>query len=628
MKAHMQQQQSPTLKVALLALLALLMPVMTWAQSDEAEQEQSKANQAKIALIKNIPVPQDPSAIAGSFKMGEKRITVTAGDFYDTQVLINQMEGSQRRMVNSDDTWARIILTAWADALELEAAPSEVDKRLQKKTPVLYQGVLDRWAAIGVSPEDGEAYQKASIKVDHLKNLLFNSNRTSTQDAFDQFKTQKLQYQFEYACFTDKDFAQRIIDAGITKEMLEEFWKQDRSAAARYRIPASVSGGIVYFNPNDFSDEMVASLGDASKVTRSQALAYFKANKKRLVGSIPPNKRHLLTLNPDTPLEEVVSPFSLVKDQIIKKLTLQHLVVEAHAAALKAGPKVNLKEIAKTYHLGFHELKDVDRRGAMDELKEFGIPAFSQLFAAPVGQLSRQLSVVGDMRFFFKVTAKKEAHLPELNSVIDQVRKFYIETRSSKLAREAAKEILDEMNAKVNVLLAPERERLEQEADETAEREIARMNITKKRAFARARGRIRLPLDLKRKELLPAIFDKIVKRRKLKLQKTPYFEFHMGREDRSQIKDVDASRQMFIASSYQVRVLPIGGVTPMILEDHLTHSFILGRLTDKKDPPLDTMGPVDLIQATGQVKQINQARFPRRFRFAELRKQFDFTVGK
>ncbi len=623
-----QRFTSPALMIA---LFAFVLQATAWAQS-AAEREQNNADNAKLALIKNIPVPDNPDAIAGTFELGGETVKVTAGEHYDVRVLINQMEGSARRPLSSDDAWARIILNAWADALEIQVTPDEIEKRLQTRNPAVHEGLLKRWNAIGVSAESGEAYERSRLKIAHLKNLLFDSNRATTRAAFDQFKTRKLQYQFEYVCFQNSDFTEELKAKGVTDEDLQAFWKRDRSVAARFRLPATVSGGIVYFDPSEFTPEMVAQLGDASKVTRKRALAYFKANQKRLVGAIPPNKRHLLSLGPDTPLEKVVSPFSLVKDEIMKKLTLEHLITEAHQEALASGAKADLPALAKKYHLGYHKLDKLDRRGAMQELREFGIPAFSQLYGAPVGHLSRQLSVVGDLRFFFFVSGREESRLPELADVKDEIRAFYLESQAGQLARAAAKEILDEMDAKVNKLLEPERVRLAQEATDQANDEIAQMNLTKesdkRRARARAQGRMRLPLDKKRKSLLPDIFDEIVKRRKLQLTKTPYFEFAVSREDRSTIKDVAASRLMFLTASYQVRALPKGGVTAMILEDHLTHSYILGRLLDKKDPSINTMGPVDLIQARGQVKQIAQARFPRNFRFADLRKQFGFKATK
>ena len=505
---------------------------------------------------------------------------------------------------------------------------SKLEARLQKGTPTIYEGLLKRWKAIGVSQEQGEAYQRSMIRISHLKNLLFDSNRITTQDAFDQFKQRKLQYQFEYVLFQDEDYLPELRKKGVSREELERFWKQDRAAAARYRLPATVSGAIVCFDPKNFTPEMVASLGDTSKVTRERALAYFKANQKQLIGSIPPDKRHLLTVKPGTPLDEIVTPFSLVKDQIVRKLVLEHLITDAHREALKAGPKADLKAIAEKYHLEYLAFKDMDRQKAMAEMREFGIPAFSRLFGSPPGRISPQVAVVGDRRFFFLVTGKKPARLPDLDEVIDQVRTFYFEARAAEMARKAARELFEEMNTKVQAIIEPDRLRLEKEAQEKAEEEIRRMNITreadKRRAHARARARTRLPLDQIKKKAMPAVFDEIVKRRKLKLVRTPWFEFSANREDRGSIRDEAQSRLEFLKTSYQVRSLNKGGVTTMILEDHLTKSFILGRLLDKKDPDMSVMGPVDLIQARGNVKNISQARFPRRFQFAELKEMFKF----
>ncbi|MFT7616557.1 MAG: hypothetical protein ACI97A_000181 [Planctomycetota bacterium] len=626
MKAQMKRLMLPALIVA---LMAAALPVGAWGQTP-AEREQTDANEAKRALIKNIPEPTDPEAIAGTYQLDGETIKVTAGEHYDLLVLLNQMEGSARRPIRSDDAWVHILLNAWADFLDIQVPPIELENRMQRDNPAVYQGLIRRWNAIGVSPESGEYYETCRLKINHLKNLLFNSNRTTTRDAFDQFKIRKLQYRFEYACFQNKDYVQQLADKGVSKEVLAQFWKDDRSAAARYRLPANVSGGIVYFDPANFTKEMTASLGNEKKVTRKQALAYFKANQKRMMGSIKPDQRHLLEVKADTKIEDLVSPFSLVKDEIYKKLTLQHLIVDAHKEARQAGAKADLEQIAKKYNLAYHKIDKMDRRGAMAELKEFGIPAFSQLFAAPVGRISTQLSVVGDRRFFYFVGAKEQSRLPELDTVIDEVRDFYLEARSSELAREEAKNLLEEMNAKVAELIAPEKARLEKEAEETANREIAQMNLAnendKKRALARAKGRTRLPLDKLRKSLLPEIFAEIVKRRKVKMLVTPYFEFSVSREDRSSIQDPNESRMAFLSASYQVRALEKGGVTGMILEDHLTRSYMIGRLVDKRDPELNTMGPVDLIQARGQVQQISQARFPRRFRFEELKEQFGFKA--
>lgn len=608
----------------LIALLGLGLALPIWGQ--EGDEELRQEREARERLIESIPVPEDRDAVAGRFAIGGRQREVTRGEIYDLLVLITRLDGAVQNMPNEDDTWTRLMLVDLADSLGIHVPASELDNRLHRKNPEIFNGIVERWATSGVGQEQGLAYEADRMRIDRLKDFLLTNERQTTHDAFDQFKINRLLYQIDYAGFSGKKHSDALRAEGISDEDLENYWKGNPGIQARFRLPARISGTVVYLDPREYGEEEANTLSQGGTVSRERALAYFQANRERLIASIPPAERQFLTITPGTPIDQIKSPFELVRGTIEKKLALEHLIDDAFKEAIQGGFNSDLPAIAAKHHLHTIEFTDLDRRAAMDSLQKIGVAAFTQLFASNGPRMCGAVLVFEDVRYFFRIDDKKESTIPEFATVKDELRELYYELMGAEAAQEEARSIYGDLAARVATQVAPQREQLEKEANEAADKRIAELGLTnpaeQNRERARSLSRVRLEMDRLEREARPAVFEKLVQERGLELRRSPLFQFDTNREDRSRIEDPEVSRMAFFRTCYQLRAMKPGEVAPAPLEDHLTHEFYLARLVEVRDPELETMGPVDLIQARGQLQQITEARFPREYEYNALAARF------
>lgn len=584
---------------------------------------------AVVCLLAQHVAAQDAATVKGTWTVGGQTRSITVEEFEGTQKILAALEGTAQRGVTPERVWEYILTNSEADAYGIVVTDDELANKLQKNDEDIFNGIVRRWELQKVTAEQGEEYTRRLLAFDKLRNFLLNTQRITTRQAFDQFKQNHLQFKLDYVVFAAEQYEDQVGANELDDEALRAYWNENRQVSATFREPAQVSVEYVHVDPARYDVDKARTAAGTKAVGREEALAYFRANRKKLMAQIPPDKKHLLEFGPDTPIEQVKTPFEVLRETIETQLLLDGVLEQARAEAQRG---TALKAVSEQFGLSYSEVSDIDRARATTQLRSFGFNAFAQLFAKDVGELSGvEASPTGE-RYFFKLRSKKDSRLPEFDEVAKQVREQFVTTKSAEIAKREAQRVIQIMNDKAELDIEEERAALEPRAVERAEKRIAELGLSRpadrNREITRARAEIRREVEQLKKKKLPKHFEDYLAESGRKVESTDYFEFQPVRLDRTRDADAVDSRKRFLESNYYVRSLEIGDVAPILIEDHVTKAYFIIRLADKRDPDMSTMGPVDLHQARAQLAQIREMEFTRRWRYPILRDRLKLKESK
>lgn len=563
--------------------------------------------------------PKDPNAVKGSWggAGGRAARSISTGDFHKWHTILAKMESSANRGVNESRVWEFLLASSEADTLGIVVTDSEVDGLVNQDDPDLHEGLLARWNALGVSAENARLYLATQHKITRLKDLLLNNMRITTQEAFDIFKERHMSYKIQYALFAAEDVV-AAFETSLDEDKLRRFWSTDRAIQNEFRTKNTITAEIVFLDPS--SPGAGGRSVSAKEITRAQALSYFQANKDVLKQQIPPEKQHLLAINSDTALEDIVTPFTLLEDLIRSKIQHGAVLEKALTAAHKSGS--NLKTIAKDLGLGYAQVNQLDRASAIRQLMPFGYQAFTLISNNPAGEVCEDVQSEKGRTWFFRLNAKQSSRLPEFDEIKDQLRKRYLERKAAELCRKKGQDFIAYMRDQVKAEVADIEKLVDKRAEEETKRRVKALALTKAQDIARermrARSTIRQELEAKKRKLMPQHFDRYVKDQGLSLLETEFFEFNPYRIDRSAMTDLEESRMAFLTTNYYLRSLEVGQVTSVLLEDPHTSSFLICKVLARRDPEHEAMGPVEYMQAKSQIRQTQENKFLQRFRFANI----------
>ena len=561
--------------------------------------------------------PSDPDAIKGRWMSGGTEKSLTAGAFHRWHTILTKMESSANRGVNESRVWEFLLAASEADGLGVVVTDREIDGLISLDDPDLHDGLVARWKAIGVETSDAREYLATQHKITRLKDLLLNNTRVTTQEAFDIFKERHMSYKIQYALFAAEDVAAGF-EADLDDDKLRRFWSQDRAVQNEFRTKNTISAEIIFLDPN--TEGAGGKKVGSGEITRADALRYFQANQATLKQQIPPGKQHLLAFSADTPLEDIVTPFTVLEDVIRQKIKHGAVLEKALSAAHASGS--NLETIASDLGLGYERVDKLDRASAIRQLMPFGYQAFSLMSNSSAGEVCDDVQSEKGRTWFFRLNGKEASRLPEFNEVKTQLRERYIERKATERCRKMGQDFIAYMRDQVKVEVADAEKLIDKRAEEETNRRVKALALTKGQDIARermrARSTIRQELEAKKRELMPRHFDDYVAKQGLSLQETDYFEFNPYRVDRSTMTDLQESRMAFLTTNYYLRSLQVGQVTSVLLEDPHTASFLICKVLARRDPDHGAMGPVEYMQAKTQIRQTQENKFLQRFRFANI----------
>jgi hypothetical protein len=585
-----------------LFLLTLVLAPLRAQDPDQAPTAPPPSPPPAAAPFRPIQAPSDPAKTRGTYEIEGREVTVTEGEFYDTYQLLKPHEEKREMPLQPPRILEHILLLAEAQALGLEPTPEEVALiNPVKSNPTLGGQMMERLKALGVTEAQYERYLRETRAIARLKDWWASSSHVRSQEAYEAWKRENLLHQIEYVAFSARDEESRLRQSVPEERALKEFWSSNAEVQARFRTPSTVTVEVVSFDVSALPSDEVRRRLTERPVDRAEALAYFQAHRDRLMGQIPSDQRPRLYPPDGTrpKVDEIVTPFEILRPQIEREIRLAGGIEAAHRAASDQGAAANLEAIARGHGLSYILVEDADRARLHSVCGHLGPAIFQEVFAAEPGQLGATIHRQTDLAWFWRVKGRKAASLPEFESIREQLLEAWYAAEAFARARSSAKELLDAVEAAGVAQFQAEFAQIDAETQTQIDRELAEKNpsdpgereLIKQKHLGMAEARKRRI----RQGRPDSHFETEVAARGLELRTLEPFAFSFHSLDRSIITDPVEQARAFFKTAHQVRAMEPGQVSP-ILSDTVTNTHFVVRLKSRAEPDFTAMPVVEYHQ--------------------------------
>lgn len=549
-----------------------------------------------------IQEPEDPAKVRGTYDLGGETRNLTEGEFYETYKILKPHDEKPQRPLQPQQVLEHVLLFAEARHMGFALSPEEQDLINPLKTNQAFAGAIQqRLTAWGITEAQYIRYLAEKRAIQRLKDWYANSVRVRSSEVYDLWKRDNFLYRLSYLEFSAEGLEADLRKTPPTTEQLQEFYKTNPQIQSDMRIPTSVTADLVIFDPSTVSADELKRLQGEKKITRDDALAYFVKNRDRLVKQIRSEDRPKLYPPPGEapkPVEELVTPFMLLREQIERELVLGNRINTAFEEAENAKTSADLKAIAEKHGLTHVRLDKASRQEVLTEHSALGPALFTDLFNAAPGGYSTNVQFNGPLQFFWKLEDKAVSSLPPFEDVKDKLVAPWYEFTAYQAAQEKAQEFLQKLEAAVKEESKEQEAAIDAKNAAQAEKEIKQHNFTGQRATAERQKWRNFAENEKRtlrSTLTPKHFDALVEAEGLKLKEHGPFSFAFGRHDRSKVTDKEENRRLYLESNFQIKALGLDHVSP-ILSDIVTRTHFIVKVTARDEPPFDRMSPVDYHQ--------------------------------
>lgn len=550
-----------------------------------------------------IQKPEDPSKIRGTYVLADRDLSLTEGQFYDTYVMLKPHEDKPQRPLQQQQVLEHYLLFKEAENMGFALSDEEKDLINPLKTRKAFAGAIkQRLEAWGISEAQYVQYLAEKRAIQRLKDWYATSVRVRSSEVYDIWKRDNFLYRLTFVEFSAEDLEAELRKTQPTEAQLREFYTTNPQIQNEMRIPTSVTADVVVFDPSSVSEEEIKRLQGERTISREEALRYFTTNKDRLVKQIRSEDRPKLYPPPGEeppPVEKLVTPFMLLRSQIDRELVLGDRIQKAYDASATAKTSAEVKAAAEKHSLSSVRLEKASRQQTLTEHARLGPSLFTDLFNAQPGSRSAGVQFNGPLQFFWRLEAKAVSSLPPFEDVREKLVEPWFKYTAFQRAQDTAKGFLNEVQEAVKTVTGDREAEIDVEAGKKAEAEIERLGLTDDRRKDVERQKWRAWAENEKRTLrstrMPEHFGAVVAKQGRKLKNHGPFSFSFGRTDRSKIEDKDASRRAYLESSFQIKALGPGHVSP-ILSDILTRTHFIVKVDSKEEPPFDRMSAVDYYQ--------------------------------
>jgi len=586
------------------ALLVLSLLVSSLPLSAQVADQPTPARTNPLAgrRPQAIQEPTEPDKVRGTYTLAGELKTVTEGAFYATYQIIKPHEEKPQRPLQPQQVLEHILLFAEASSMGFGLSAEEKDLINPLKTNQAFAGAIkQRLTAWKITEDQYVQYLAEKQAIQRLKDWYANSVRIRSSEVYDLWKRDNFLYRLAYLEFSADGGEAELRKTQPTTEQLQAFYKTNPQIQNERRVPTSVTADLLVFDPTSISAEELEKIRGSKTISREDSLTYFVANRARLVKQIRSEDRPKIYPPPGEdprPVDQLVTPFMLLREQIGRELVLGDRIAKAFAAAENAKNSADLATIAKTNGLNHVRLDKASRQKVLNDHSNLGPALFTDLFNAAAGSRSPKIQFNGPLQYFWRLEDKAVSSLPPFEAVKETLIDPWYEFTAYQNAQNAAGEFLKKVEAAVVAETADQEAAIEARHLAEAEAEIKRHNYTGQRATAerqKARNFAQNEKRTLRSEATPKHFDAVVKAEGLTLKTHGPFSFTFGRHDRSRITDVDKNRLTYLESSFQIKALGLDHVSP-ILSDIVTRTHFIVKITAKDEPPFERMSAVDYHQ--------------------------------
>lgn len=549
--------------------------------------------------VPRIEAPANPARVKGTFTVGTGERTLTDGDFYQAYLLLRPHEERPDRPLAENTVLVHILLAAEAEALGFAPADEEMDAMNPLKTnPAMAENLLRRWELQGIDEAKYLAYIRQTTAIARMKDAFASMAVVNSEAIYENWKKDNLLHRIAYVEFAAADEERQLRAKTPTDEDLRRFWESSPVAQNLYRIPTSVTVDMVVFDPASLDKDELAQLRRARPISDKEALAYFNKDAKRFTAMVPSEKRHLLHPSQKLPLDQIVTPFELVRDRVEEEILLGDRISRAFEQ-VKAADQITgdlMKKAAQQHGLRFHRAEAMTREECATKLEQFGPNLFNQIFNTEPGALCGSIVFEGPLKFFWRLDEKNVSTLPAFEAVRDKLIETYIRETAYSNAWEAAKGFIARMEERLAAEVKPEEDEIDRKAALKAAEDAARAGAREPRELANYQNQHRALADNEKRMLrasrAPKYFDSLVASEGLALKEFGPFTFRFEGIDRQTLASDDQLRSFF-ESSFQIKSLEPGSVTLAPLSDATTRAHYIVKVVDREEPPFEMMPVAD-----------------------------------
>ena len=594
------------LTALVLAVLVCSTPLAAQVDRPAGSQPQGAPRGAPNAQparrFQQIQKPADPDKVRGTFELGGKTHDLTEGSFYETYEILKPHDEKPQRPLQEQQVLEHILLFAEAAHMGFGLSDEEKDLINPLKTNKAFSGAIkQRLEAWKITEEQYVRYLAEKQTIQRLKDWYANSVRVRSSEVYDLWKRDNFLYRLAYLEFPAKAYEGELRQNKPTDAELETFYKTNPQVQNDMRVPTSVTADLLIFDPSTISAEELKALQGERVISRDESLAYFVKNRNRLVRQIRSEDRPKLyppAGEAPKPVEELVTPFMLLQEQIARELVLGNRIWSAYQGAEEATKTEDFVALAKKHGLRHIRLDKASRQQVLNDHADLGPALFTDLFNAQAGSICSTIQFNGPTQYFWRLEDKAVSSLPAFAEVKEELHDAWYTFTAYQRAQEAATALLGKIEDAVKVESAEKEKEIDLKYASDAEKAIKANNYTGQRADAerqKARNFAENDKRTLRSQLMPKHFEATVKGAGETLKELGPFSFTFGRHDRSKIKDVELNKKTYLETSFQIKALGLDNVSP-ILSDVVTRTHFIVKVVAKDEPPFERMSPVDYHQ--------------------------------
>lgn len=321
-----------------------------------------------------------------------------------------------------DDLLNRYIILAKAADLNINVSDEELRNSIMSMPMLQTNGVFDDYKFKQLlrynkmTAEDFENLQKTGMITNKIESIVREGVKISDQEAYDMYQMQNEKINVSFMQISGNDIKKKF---SPTDAELEDFLKRNDNS---FRIPQQMKIQYLYFS------------GDASSQNVSEAdiKSYYLSNKDQYKNK---NGKEL--------------SLAEARGSIIKELKKTRGLPQAYIEAKKARDDIyqenNMESYAaknnlKVHHLDFFSVSKPPKE--FDSVKNFS----EAILDLQKNDISKIINAENGY-YLLKVVDVKQAYLPKLKDVENEVRRRFMESETKTLAQKEAQSILERLKA-------------------------------------------------------------------------------------------------------------------------------------------------------------------------------------
>ena len=326
------------------------------------------------------------------------------------------------------EAWERLILLYQSKKERTKVSDKEVISFIQKLPFFQKQGRFDQDKyntlldyAFRVSPRDFEEQIRALLKIDELRSKVTRSVSLTDEEIEKLYKKENEQAKVVYVLIKVQEFTEQIHPA---YEQLQDYYSSKKK---EFKKPEQVNVQYIGLFFERSREEV--------SVSEEEMLNYYSSHPDEF--SVKDGKE-----------KESTRAFEEVKEQIKEKLTQDKLEALLEDKIWQISDEIgespeSFAEVAKKNQL---EVQETDFFSSQQVIPEIGLSYefLNAAFSLKVGEVSNIIETPKGY-FIVRVKEKRQAHLPELEEIKEEVERAFVKQKSWQLAQNKGKDILPQL---------------------------------------------------------------------------------------------------------------------------------------------------------------------------------------